>query len=56
MLTDAWTIYHAEKDFTKFTGPPKPGTLAKGGERFDHSIGFPGTFYSRNITPYGLED
>jgi hypothetical protein len=30
------------------------GTLGKGGEVFPEEFGFPGTFYSKNITPYGI--
>lgn len=45
---------HAERDWTKFAGPPKPGTLGAGGDRFDQTMGFPGVFYSRNITPAGV--
>lgn len=47
---------HATRDFGKFAGPPKSGTLGAGGERFDETMGFPGVFYSRNITPHGLGD
>ena len=45
---------HSTRDFSVLSGPPKAGTAGAGGERFDHSVGFPGVFYSRNITPYGL--
>jgi mono/diheme cytochrome c family protein len=45
---------HSTRDWSKFSGPVVPGTLGKGGERFDHSMGFPGVFYSRNITPSGI--
>jgi len=45
---------HSERDFTKLSGPVKPGTEGKGGEKFDEEFGLPGTFYARNITPYGL--
>ena len=45
---------HSTRDWTKFSGPLMPGTLGKGGERFDQSIGFPGVYYSRNITPKGI--
>ncbi|PKL86203.1 MAG: cytochrome C [Ignavibacteriae bacterium HGW-Ignavibacteriae-1] len=47
---------HAERDFSLFAGPPKPGTLAAGGDVFDHSMGFPGVFVSKNITPFGIGD
>jgi len=45
---------HSTRDWTKFGGPLKPGTLGKGGEKFDQSFGFPGVYYSRNITPKGI--
>ncbi len=45
---------HSTRDFTKFSGPPTPGTLGKGGDRFDHTVGMPGVFFSRNITPEGI--
>jgi Cytochrome c len=45
---------HSTRDWSKFSGPITPGTEGRGGERFDESMGFPGEFYSRNITPYGV--
>lgn len=45
---------HSTRDWTKFAGPLVPGTEGKGGEVFDEKMGLPGTFYSQNITPYGL--
>ena len=45
---------HSERDVTKYGWPLIPGTTGKGGEMFDHTMGFPGTFYARNITPYNL--
>lgn len=45
---------HSTRDWTKFSGPLIPGTEGKGGEVFDEGMGLPGTFYSKNITPYGL--
>jgi mono/diheme cytochrome c family protein len=45
---------HAERDFSLFSGPPKPGTLGAGGDRFDQTMNFPGVFYARNITPAGI--
>lgn len=47
---------HAERDWHTFSAPPIKETLGAGGERFDHSMGFPGVFYSPNITPAGLAD
>ncbi|MDF2159143.1 c-type cytochrome [Algoriphagus sp. CAU 1675] len=47
---------HSTRDFSVFSGPPIPSTLGKGGDRFDHSMGFPGVFYAKNITPFGISD
>lgn len=56
-LANAVTICmdcHSIRDWSKFSGPIAPGTLGQGGERFDHSVGFPGIYYSKNITPAGI--
>jgi mono/diheme cytochrome c family protein len=45
---------HSTRDWSKFSGPVTPGTHGKGGERFDQSVGFPGVYYSKNITPSGI--
>jgi mono/diheme cytochrome c family protein len=45
---------HGERDWSKFSGPPIPGTFGKGGDRFDQTVGFPGVFYAKNITPHGI--
>ncbi|MCE9598725.1 MAG: cytochrome c [Spirochaetia bacterium] len=45
---------HSSRDWNYFAGPPIPGTLGKGGERFDQMFGFPGVYYSKNITPAGI--
>ncbi|MBX7044047.1 MAG: cytochrome c [Ignavibacteria bacterium] len=45
---------HSTRDFSKFSGPVVEGTLGKGGDRFDETMGFPGVYYSKNITPAGL--
>ncbi len=47
---------HSQRDWTKFAGPMVAGTEGRGGERFDQRYGFPGVFYSRNISPYKLSD
>lgn len=47
---------HSVRDWTKFAGPIELGTEGKGGERFDQTMGFPGIFYSANITPFHLHD
>jgi hypothetical protein len=46
---------HAVRDWTKFSGPPKPGTLGAGGDRFDQTVGLPGIYYAKNITPFGIK-
>lgn len=45
---------HSTRDFTKFSGPLVEGTLGKGGDRFDQSVGMPGVFFPKNITPGGI--
>ena len=45
---------HSKRDWTKFAGPLIEGTLGQGGEKFDQQYGFPGSYYSRNITPDGI--
>lgn len=47
---------HSERDWTKFSGPVVPGTLGKGGDYFDQTMGFPGVYYAKNITPEGIGD
>lgn len=46
---------HSERVWTKYSGPLNPESLGKGGEIFDENMGFPGVFYSKNITPYNLQ-
>jgi cytochrome c2 len=45
---------HSTRDWAKWGGPVVPGTLGKGGERFDQTVGFPGAYFSKNITPAGI--
>ena len=45
---------HSTRDWTKFSGPPMPGTLGKGGDMFDERLGFPGSIPVANITPAGI--
>lgn len=47
---------HSSRDWSQYSGPLVPGTLGKGGETFDQKFGFPGAFYSRNITPAKLKN
>ena len=41
---------HSERDWSRYSGPLAPGSAGKGGEQFNKAMGFPGTFYARNIT------
>ncbi len=57
----AWNVMmcmdcHSERDWTLFAAPPIPGTAGVGGDVFDESVGFPGVFISRNLTPANLKD
>jgi hypothetical protein len=45
---------HSTRDWSRFSGPITAGTEGRGGERFDHSVGFPGVYFSKNITPFGI--
>lgn len=45
---------HSKRDWSKFSGPPDPASLGMGGELFDQRVGFPGTYYAKNITPTGI--
>lgn len=47
---------HSTRDWSKFSGPITPGTFGKGGDIFSEELGFPGTFYAKNITPHNLGD
>jgi len=48
------TDCHSERDFSRFSGPVKAGTLGKGGTNFGHELGLPGEIIAPNITPYRL--
>lgn len=45
---------HSTRDWSKFSGPITEGTFGKGGDRFDQTVGMPGVFYAKNITPEGI--
>lgn len=47
---------HSQRDWSSYSGPPVPGTFGMGGEIFSREFGFPGVFYSKNITPSALKD
>ena len=40
---------HSTRDWSKFSGPPKQGTLGMGGDRFDQSVGMPGVFFATRV-------
>jgi mono/diheme cytochrome c family protein len=45
---------HSQRDWSVYAGPIKEGTFGEGGEKFGKELRFPGTLYSKNITPYAL--
>ena len=47
---------HSKRDFSKFAGPINTERLGEGGELFGTEIGFPGNYYSKNITPAGVRE
>ena len=47
---------HSTRNWNEFSGPLVEGTIGMGGELFDQRFGFPGSFYSKNITPSGIGD
>lgn len=47
---------HSDRDWTKFSAPPIPGTEGSGGDEFTPEMGFPGHYYATNITPGGIGD
>lgn len=47
---------HSDRDWTKFSAPPNPGTEGSGGDEFTREMGFPGHYYATNITPGGVGD
>ncbi len=46
---------HSRRNWSQFPAPVEPGTYGGGGEEFGHAMGFPGTYYSKNITPFNLK-
>ena len=47
---------HSTRDWSKFSGPLVEGTLGKGGEEFSQKYGFPGKYFSKNLTPFALKN
>jgi hypothetical protein len=45
---------HSKRIPTLFSLPMEESTRGEGGQRFDQGMGFPGIFYSANITPFGI--
>ncbi len=45
---------HSQRDFRYFSAPIVPGTEGMGGDRMGEEVGFPGTFFPKNITPAGI--
>jgi mono/diheme cytochrome c family protein len=45
---------HSSRNPLEFSMPMEYSTMGEGGERFDQSMGFPGVYYSANITPSGI--
>ena|ERR1017187_2995287 len=45
---------HSPRYFEYFGLPYKTDSIGRGGLQFTHELGFPGTFYSMNITPTGI--
>lgn len=45
---------HSSRDWSLFSAPLAAGNFGGGGEIFSRDLGFPGVFYARNITPYGI--
>ncbi len=47
---------HSQRNWNMYAGPIAEGTFGGGGEKFGKEGGFPGTLYSKNITPYTLHN
>ena len=47
---------HAQRDFSKFTGPTIAASKGGGGEKWLKEYGFPGNLVAPNITPHSLKD
>lgn len=47
---------HSARDWRYFSGPLVAGSEGKGGEKFDQTMGFPGSYVAPNVTPFGMKD
>jgi hypothetical protein len=45
---------HSTRNWERFAGPMVANGMGGGGEVFNQQMGFPGTFYAPNLTPYAL--
>jgi Cytochrome c len=45
---------HSKRDPVQFSMPMEYTTMGEGGEQFDQTMGFPGVYFSANITPTGI--
>lgn len=50
------TDCHSLRDWNMYAAPYDKKLKGGGGEAFNEDMGFPGTFYSKNLTPHHLED
>lgn len=50
------TDCHSIRDWSMYAAPYDEKLKGGGGEIFNEDMGFPGTFYSKNLTPYHLKD
>lgn len=47
---------HSKRDYNFFAGPVDSATFGAGGEKFGREMGFPGNLFTKNITPYALNN
>ncbi|HEY4934955.1 MAG TPA: cytochrome C, partial [Puia sp.] len=45
---------HSKRNPIQFSMPMEYSTIGEGGEQFDQTMGFPGVYFSANITPAGI--
>lgn len=47
---------HSPRNWSLLSGPLDTSNIGTGGDKFDHSVGFPGEVLVPNITPFNLKD
>jgi len=47
---------HSTREWNLYAGPMAKENIGGGGEVFNQDMGFPGTFYAPNITPYAISN